>query len=145
MENSGNTKNPERNKNGERKRGRAVISILASIGVFILTLVHIVFFLTTSNLLDGHKYGAPDKYGDYARGLYKSEVVQLSSGTKTLWLLLLGMIVLGIIAKVSKPKDDSSEIHGAGAAQVCLYAAITCLGICVLGTLYVSMVGGMYN
>lgn len=132
-------------KSRHEKTGHVGLCICASVGVFVLTLIHLIEFVPTSSLLDGHKYGAPDKYGDYARGLYKSEVVKLSSGTKTLWLLLLGMIILTIVAKITKPKDNSSKMPGVKIALSCFYIVIACVGICTLGTLYVSMVGGMYH
>ena len=85
-------------KSKSKKRARVVTCIVLSVVVYILSLIHLIVFIPTASLTDGHQYGEPDKYGDYARGLYKSEATKLASNVVTLWLLLLGIIVIGCIA-----------------------------------------------
>ncbi len=125
---------------------RTVICILATVGNIIISIVHVITIALTSNLLDGHKYGSPDKYGDYARGLYKGEAAELSSNTEKLWLLLLGIIAFGIIALVTRPKTAEGTSDPVGKfALYCAYTAVAFTAFCLVGTLYVTLVGGMYR
>ncbi len=135
----------------EHGMARAVC-ISACITSISLTFMHAIMFGLCVSMLEGHAYGSPDKYGDYARGLYGYEVRALDGTLPNLLLILGIMIVLQIVCTplirpLLKQKEDASARKNPSKASpegvfILLRVFIV---ICAIGTAWVAISYRMYH
>ena len=122
------------------------IDVIVKIIYCVLGFIHFFTFLRTESLLDGHAYGSPDKYGSYNYGLYTDEILQIEKNKTSLWLLVLGLVILGIAIIVlyfMKVKYGYNN-NNTSFSKVTIFLAILLI-ICFVGTVWVSIHYGMYD
>ena len=76
----------------------------------ILGVIHVIVFFVANKSFEGHKYGSPDRFGDYARGFYSSEIETAGICTLILCAIVAAMIVMIFLQfKFWKPKKDKLD------------------------------------
>lgn len=126
--------------------------LISSAFTAVLGAVHVILFVCTEALLVGHEYGSPDKYGDYASGLYHSEVATLDSMIPLMWIIVAVLFVILLIhSKVNKFKTTSNTNRQAySTANISSKFSVSqiipvvsqkipaILAICLIGTIFVA-------
>jgi len=83
----------------------------ASIINCILGVIHVIVFFVANKSFEGHKYGSPDRFGDYARGFYSSEIETAGICTLILCAIVAAMIVMIFLQfnnwKLKKDNNDN--------------------------------------
>ncbi len=130
-----------------------VICTISCAATVAFTTMHVVLFTQSEILLEGHQYGAPDKYGDYARGLYTSEV-QALDGTLPNLLLIVGiMVVIHILCapflkkRLARIKEEAGAAGGPQKPSIegVLYLSRLFIIVCIIGTVWVAFHYGIYH
>ncbi|MBO5076642.1 MAG: hypothetical protein J5584_03480 [Clostridia bacterium] len=137
MEERENNKKPSTNT-------LVTLDVLMTFVFYILGIVHFVFFWMTESKLDGHIYGEPDKYGDYARGLYASEVEEIEKNIKVLWLVFLGLLLIGIAILVVKHLRKGNGSFSSAESKLITALCIVVV-VCFIGSIIVSIHYSGYN
>ena len=127
-------------------------SLISSAFTAVLGSVHVMLFVGAETFLEGHTYGSADKYGDYARGLYNSEVATLDSMIPLMWIIVAVLFVILLIhSKVNKFKTTSntngqadSTANTSSKFSVAQIIPVI-LAICLIGTIWVALHYGMYK
>ena len=134
------------------KKSRTALGKLLLVLTGILESVHLIFYVRVKVLLGGHAYGSPDKYGDYARGLYHSEVATIDSTIPLMWIIVAVLFVILLIhSKVNKFKTTSNT-NGQAYSTANTSSKFSAseimwliLAICLIGTIWVSLQYAMYE
>ena len=105
-------------------------------------IIHVVLYFIVRTLLQGHKYGSPDKYGDYAKGLTSAEIEQIDGTLPFMWVVLVVVLISGFIAYWTQ--DATSESNPANTAALQKIAKWVMLA-CAAGTIYVQVIYGGYH
>ena len=112
-------------------------------------LMHLVFFIQSEMLLQGHQYGNPDKYGDYARGLYSSEVMALDGALPNMLLIVGVLVAIQIICapmlKRLLSENKENKENKKMTPEIGLYLLRMGVAVCAVGTVWVAIHYGMYS
>lgn len=105
---------------------------------WILYIAHIVCFCIAKVNLEGHIFGAPDEFGDYARGYYNSEVSTIILCIILMWIIWSVMVIVQYAVK-GNDKDLIDEGDDPGLIKIILLAFINCPAtIAFIGSIIVS-------
>ena len=120
-----------------------LLSIGLSVGV---SIIHVILFIKSEILLEGHAYGAPDRYGDYARGLYASEVNSLNGMIPEMWRIMVVLIAIPVINHMIKKKRNLPDFEREKLSLSLVYTiSIVCAIFCLVGSLWESFRYSMYD
>lgn len=123
----------------ENALGKIVPSISATL-TGTLSGVHMLLSAIAVVYLEGHAYGSPDKYGDYKRGLTKSEVAMLDRIIPSMWIVLAVLTIIFFIHRVSKKLNTDTT------KNVIIDRLMKAFMIvCVIGSVWVSFYYSMYE
>lgn len=128
-----------------------IIFLINSVLASALSLIHLGLYFTAESLLKGHTYGRADRFGDYARGLTHSEVASIDRIIPAMWIIIVALAATWLInAKIPNtlPTFDASK-QSAPVKRPITYKVmeylIIIIGICIIGSVWVTIKYAMYN